>query len=140
MNETRVMALRRSELFRSLGDEDLRTLAEAFEEETFAAGEIVLAAGEPADRIFVVLEGTLEIRPPGHAGKPPIRVGPSALFGEYGMFDTGLRTATVTSLGQSRLLALDYHRFRAFLLRFPEAMLAILGTTVRQLLKARRQS
>ncbi len=135
--ESRTLILRRSAYFQSLSEYDLATLAEAMNEEHYQPGEIVLAAGEPADRIFVVVEGTLEIRPKA-ANFQPIHVGPGALFGEYGMFDKGQRTATVISVGEVRLLSLDYVRFRAFLMRFPEAMWEILGTTVRQLLAMQR--
>ena len=135
--EARIQALRHGALFNSVPEAELAVLAQSMKEERFAPGDVVCEEGEPADRIYVVLGGSLEVHSSGSTHEP-IRLGPGQLFGEYGMFDNGLRTATITAREASTLIALDYPRFRNFLIRFPEAMFAILSATVNQLLAARR--
>ena len=133
--ESRMLALQHGSLFGNVPEADLAVLAESMNEETFGPGEIVCAAGEAADRIFVVAQGGFEVRPA--VGEPiPLRHGD--LFGEYGLFDQGLRTATIVANVPGVLLSLDYPRFRSFLLLFPEAMLAVLSATVNQLLAYQR--
>ena len=135
--EARIRALRHGALFNSVPEAELVVLAQSMKEEQFATGDTVCVEGEPADRIYVVLTGGLEVHS-ADAAQESITLGPGQLFGEYGMFDKGLRTATITAREPSTLIALDYPRFRNFLIRFPEAMFAILSATVDQLLSSRR--
>jgi CRP/FNR family cyclic AMP-dependent transcriptional regulator len=137
--DQRMRALQQGTLFNSVPEADLVVLAESMYEETFDKDEIVCAHGDPADRIFVVMTGNFAVNVSSGIDKP-ISIGPGELFGEYGLFDQGLRTATITADEPSILLTLDYPRFRAFLLLFPEAMLAILSATVEQLLTYQRKS
>lgn len=59
-----VEALRQIEIFNDLNDEQLQWFAERAEDHEFAAGDLALQAGCPADRMFVVLEGEIQgIRP-----------------------------------------------------------------------------
>lgn len=135
--DARMQALQKGKLFASVPEADLAVLAESMSEEAFAAGERVCVEGEPADRVFVVMSGRFEVQPP-RGGDRAITLGKGELFGEYGLFDQGLRTATIIASEPGILLTLDYDRFRSFLLMFPEAMLAILGATVGQLLAYQR--
>jgi CRP/FNR family transcriptional regulator, cyclic AMP receptor protein len=135
--DARIQALEHGTLFASVPEADLAVLAESMNEEAFRKDETVCAEGEPADRIFVVMAGKFQIRP-ARGGDRVITLGAGDLFGEYGLFDQGLRTATIMASEPGTLLTLDYPRFRSFLLMFPEAMLAILGTTVGQLLAFQR--
>jgi CRP/FNR family cyclic AMP-dependent transcriptional regulator len=135
----RMQALQQGTLFNSVPEADLVVLAESMYEEAFDKDEIVCAHGDPADRIFVVMTGNFAVKVSSGI-ENPISIGPGELFGEYGLFDQGLRTASITAGEPSTLLTLDYPRFRAFLLLFPEAMLAILSATVEQLLTYQRKS
>jgi CRP-like cAMP-binding protein len=130
--ESRIKALQACRLFESVPRSDLATLAETMHEEYFGHGEFVCRQGERADRVFVVITGNLEVRVAGWP-EPASRVQSGELFGEYGLFAEGFRTASVVSADESVLLTLDYPRFRAFLLMFPETTLAILEATVRRL-------
>ena len=131
---SRYDALQACALFAKMPPADLQALAETMREESFDDARTVVAEGEAADRVFIVLSGVLDVTVAG-AGKPAAELGPGDLFGEYGLFGRGVRTATVVSRGPCVLLTLDYTRFRAFLLMFPEAMLAILDSTVQRLLR-----
>lgn len=54
-------------------------------------------------------------------------------------FEEIVRTATVVARVPTKLLTLDYQRFRSFRLAFPEAMLALMKLTVKRLLDQPRE-
>ena len=136
--DDRISALHRGSLFRSVPEADLFVLAESMREERFGKDDVVCVEGEVADRVFLVVKGKLSVAVADQI-EQVISIGPGTLFGEYGLFDTGLRTATVTAVESSDLLSLNYDQFRAFMLQFPEAMYAILGATVEQLLASQKR-
>ena len=125
---SRVAVLARSTVFSGLSGDDLAMLAEMMHLERFAAGELVCQRGEPADAVFVVVSGTLEVLLDGASGEAPV-LGAGDVFGEYGMF-RHVRTSTVKATSEAVLLSLDYVRFESFLLQFPAVTLALLELTV----------
>ncbi len=122
-------------VFTGVPPAELATLAEMMKTERLRQGEILFEAGEGSDSVYVVAEGTLNVLLPTQA-RPVRTLSRGELLGEYGMFSSLARTATVQASSDLVLLALDYQRFRAFLLRFPEATLVLLKTTVERLLAA----
>ena len=122
-------ALRGCPVFRMLPSDGLELLSEMVRVQRFSAGEIVCEQGEPASDVFVVEEGTLSVRKEGEP-LPLSVMHESELFGEFGMFGRGVRLCTVVAETESRLLSLDYERFRKFLLRFPECALALLQVAI----------
>ena len=120
-------------LFSKVPSADLGLLAEMMDSERLSAGEVLFEHGEPSERVYVLAGGTLSVFLPSEP--EPVRTLGNAgeLLGEYGMFARGRRTATVRADEDSVLLSLDYRRFRAFLLQFPESMLALLEVAVQRL-------
>jgi MFS family permease len=73
-------------------------------------GTIVVRQGEPADRFYVILEGTFVVDQVPEPGPPAVRLramGQDEVFGEIGLLTGAPRTATVTAEGHGRLLAMD---------------------------------
>lgn len=137
--DARIHTLHACEFFSVVPEPDLVVLAEAMTEEQFSDGEIVFEHGDAADRVYVIASGELLVEVPGATGATR-RIGRGDLVGEYGMFGNGMRSATVTCQSAAVLLAMDYSRFRAFLVTFPEATLSILSRTVKRLLMLERKS
>jgi CRP-like cAMP-binding protein len=120
-------------VFRGVPSAELATLAEMMKTEQLRKSEILFEAGELSDSVYVVASGTLNVLLPTISS--PVRIlGRGELLGEYAMFSSMARTATLQAATDVVLLCLDYQRFRAFLLRFPEATLVLLKTTVERLL------
>jgi len=130
----RVALLESSDVFGVVSATDLELLATMFETEAFADGAVICRAGEPADRMFVIAAGEAEVDVSDRSGGR-ILLRPGEVLGEHGMFVAGTRTATVLARGPVRTLALDYQRFRSFLLTFPEASVAMLGTAIKRLVR-----
>jgi selenocysteine lyase/cysteine desulfurase/CRP-like cAMP-binding protein len=71
------------------------------------AGDVVFAAGEPADGLYVVVAGTVEIAVQRGPHRHRLGVlGPGKVFGELSLVDRGARAATCTALGDVVLLEL----------------------------------
>ena len=134
----RTQTLAGSKTFGTIPRSELEVLGDMMRAESFRAGSVVAEAGEPADCVYVIATGTLSVYLPG--GATPMRtLGPGDVLGEYGMLTGAVRTATVKASEDATLLSLDYERFKAYLLRFPEALWALFESAARRLLEAERR-
>ena len=127
----RIAVLADSDVFAAVPSRELTMLATMFESISFESGEVFFRAGEKASHVYAVIDGELEM----HTVEGRIeRLGRGRVIGEYGLFGSATRDATVTALRAGRALALDYARFHHFLLAFPECSFALLRLTVERLL------
>lgn len=93
--------LRRVELLRSLDEEEIRKLSESVHVRVFGPGETVVRQGDEGESLFLVRQGTLEVRIDGTVvGK----LGKGDLFGEMSLLTGEKRTATVSAAGEVRLV------------------------------------
>ncbi len=131
----RMQALGKCPAFARVPAGDLSVLAEMVETERLAEGEVLFERGEPSTSVYVLASGALGVWLPGRS-EPVRRLGVGDLLGEYGMFSRRGRTATVKAETPAVLLSLDYPRFRAFLVQFPESALVLLEIAVHRLTAA----
>jgi hypothetical protein len=128
----RFSVLGQSAVFASVPSQDLRVLATMFERKHYVDGETICSAGEPATCMYAVAAGEVEVYLPGaEAALATMRV--PDVVGEYGMFRQAGRTATLIARGDTVVLAIDYHRFKRFLMAFPESLMALMTRTVERL-------
>ena len=74
----------------------------------FAAGAVIIDAGAPADAMYVILEGTVEIR----IGEKSIDTADAGeIVGEMALVDQNTRSASVVALTPVRLARIDRRRF-----------------------------
>jgi quercetin dioxygenase-like cupin family protein len=78
-----------------------------------AEGEVLARAGAPADKFFIVVEGTVEITPEGDDAGEPITLSAGDFFGEMAVLRDTPRRATATATAPTKLLALEREDFRA---------------------------
>ncbi|AXS42655.1 cyclic nucleotide-gated ion channel [Breoghania sp. L-A4] len=103
-------------LFEELGPADIADIAKLLHSQSSARGEIIARAGEPADSMYFIVSGTVEIDLPGerlemHAGN---------FFGEMAVLKRANRSATVTAVTDCRLLVLDADGLHRMMRRRPE--------------------
>jgi CRP-like cAMP-binding protein len=101
--------LRGVPLFEDLDADDLARVAAALHERTFAAGETIVAAGEPGDGFFLVESGEANVVVDGHVQGT---LAPGDHFGEIALLMGAERTATVVARTDVRCLGLTPADFR----------------------------
>ena len=87
---------------------ELKRFVSSVERRAYAAGEVILRQGEPAEHFFVLTEGTVEVLREG-AHLADIAAG--GYFGEIGLLHGVPRTATVVARGPVRVLAIGRELF-----------------------------
>jgi len=101
----RVAVLEKLGIFATASRPVLERLLGAATEASFARGVSIVREGEPADALYVLLDGEVDITARGEAGGPGHQLrtltGP-AYFGEIGVLERIPRTATVTALSDCR--------------------------------------
>ena len=128
----RVGVLARSSVFGGVSAGDLKVLATMFVRRSLADGEMLCGEGDAADCVFAIAEGEVDVYL-ATSTEPVARRFPGDVVGEYGMFLSGERSATLRARGPSSVLTLEYEHFRRFLLAFPQSMLSLFALCVSQL-------
>jgi len=80
------------------------------------AGDAIVRQGEPADRFYIIEDGTFTVTQEPTPGAAPVvlrQLGPDDVFGELGLLNRTPRTATVTANTDGVLLALGANDFLA---------------------------
>jgi len=94
-----------------------------------APGEVLLAQGDPSDRVLLILSGRVKVAIATHRGHSVVLAfrGPGALVGEQATLDGRPRGATVSAVEPVELLLVAASAFRRYLLEHPAATLVLLA-------------
>jgi serine phosphatase RsbU (regulator of sigma subunit) len=101
---------------------------------SFSAGEMVFEEGQPGAEMYVLLEGDLEI---SIQGREIDHLRKGSIVGEMALVDDRPRSATVTSVTDSKLLPIDRERFRILVRESPDfaiRVMTIMSQRLRHLL------
>lgn len=116
-------ALAISALFRPFGREDRKAVMEKFRERTVQAGEVIVREGLPADGLYVVLEGSVDVTRSTEAGDVLVgQLREGDLFGEMSCMRKTGATATVTVKRGGSLLRLQRSDFDALVMTYPTVL------------------
>ena len=132
--------LRQIPVFAGLSEAALTVLAQAVDEVEYDAGEIVVREGEPGNRMFIILSGSVEVvKYLGEPRETALDVMRAKNFlGEMSIVDSVVRSASVRALEKSRLFTLKgidlYHLFK----RFPEQYAIVILNIARDLARRLR--
>jgi CRP/FNR family transcriptional regulator, cyclic AMP receptor protein len=74
----------------------------------YHAGDVIFSEGDPADRFYVVREGTVTL---SANGRELEQVGPGGIFGELGLLDRAPRSATAIAETDCDVVGLDERGF-----------------------------
>jgi Cyclic nucleotide-binding domain len=97
--------LRRLGIFSDAPQAALERLARAAQPRSVPAGQDVVAEGDPADDLFVIVSGTASVRKRGIGEVDTL--GPDDWFGEVGLIQGAPRNATVSAIDDLELLAIS---------------------------------
>ncbi|HWA24258.1 MAG TPA: SulP family inorganic anion transporter [Lacunisphaera sp.] len=94
-------------------DQTLATLAECTEARSFAAGQVIFAAGDPADELYLIRRGVVRIVLPltGSDHHNLASFGRGSFFGEVAFLDRGVRSATAVATSPVDMFVISRARF-----------------------------
>jgi CRP/FNR family cyclic AMP-dependent transcriptional regulator len=97
--------LKRIPLFADASDEDLKQVAAFAQSKEAPEGEIVVSEGGYSRELLAIEDGTAEVT---RDGEHIADLGPGDVFGEAGMLDDEMRSATVTATSRLKLISLGH--------------------------------
>ncbi len=97
--------LKRIPLFSDASDEELKQVAAFAQSKEIPEGEEIVSEGGFSRELLAIEEGTAEVT---RDGERLADLGPGDVFGEAGMLDDSMRSATVTSTSRMRLISLGH--------------------------------
>lgn len=129
------LALAQLPLFEGLATADLRLLEPIVETMRFEAGETIIRAGDPAQLMFVLAEGSVSVVAPGPSGEARriAALGPGVTFGDMALLEGRPRSATVVADTAALCYAISVARLREVAAGRPGVLIAILGNLAREL-------
>jgi CRP/FNR family transcriptional regulator, cyclic AMP receptor protein len=130
------MPLRPREFLQSLSVEERDELRELGTIQRVDADQVLMERGEEADRVLVVVHGSVRIE---RKGETLAVRGPGALLGEMAIIDRELRSATVVAVEPAEVLSISANNFRSYLARTPHAAMAVIEQLGRRLRQAERR-
>lgn len=90
-------------LFGHFSDEELRQIAPFAEEATAEPGSVLVREGDYSYQFVAIEEGTAKVE---RDGETVAELGPGDFFGEIGLLEKSLRTATVSATSPMRMITL----------------------------------
>jgi signal transduction histidine kinase len=126
--------LARVPLFADLAPAELARVRAVATEVALAAGETLMAEGDPGDALYLVLEGTLAVTRRAGAGEQQLTtVGPGTVQGEIAVLEGGVRRATVRAQTPSRLVRIGRDDLFDVMAREPAVVRSLVATVARRL-------
>ncbi len=116
-----LVMLKRTDLFASLDETDIQTLAQSMTHRLFDPRQTVVKQGDSGESLFIVADGLLDVHVQ-HEGKPLRRVArltSGQFFGEMSLLTGDPRTATVTTATACSLYELDKSSLESILTSRP---------------------
>jgi len=134
-NET---ILRKTPLFASLTDEEMRALRARVTDHHFRHGELLFHEGDPCSGLFLVASGKIRIFKLSTAGREQTLAveGPGSSFAELPVFDGGSYPASASALEDAEVLFISRRDFQNYCREHPEValkVLAVVGSRLRRL-------
>lgn len=132
---TNAELLRRVPYFCSLPRAELQRLAGQCVPRALEAGEVLFEEGRPCQGLFIVVEGTVEVRQTSLRGREQVfhTEGTGATLGEGPLFDRGGYIATAVATDSTRILFLRRADLLDLCRRRPAVALSMLETLARRM-------
>jgi CRP/FNR family cyclic AMP-dependent transcriptional regulator len=125
-------------LFELLNDEDREAIAAVIDSRQVEAGQTLFVTGDPAESLFVVRRGEIELFIRDNTGQKIVLTNAveGDLFGELALLDRGPRTATAFALTDTDLLELDREDLTLLFQKHPDSAVSMLAAITGMMRKA----
>jgi CRP-like cAMP-binding protein len=97
--------LKQIPLFSDASDDELKQVAVFAQSNVVPEGEVILEEGGFSRELLAIEEGSAEVT---RDGEKVAELGPGDVFGEAGMLDDSMRSATVVATSRLRLISLGH--------------------------------
>lgn len=138
LTDTDTLVLKRSKLFASLGEADLRYAVQQCRRRIVLKGQTILTEGEPGESMLIIVFGEVAYK------KGDKQVGTDSsgsFFGELSMLGTGgTRAVSVVALDDCVLLELYKTEFETIVHKYPDVGLVAIRSMAERLKQTRPQS
>ena len=120
--------LSRVPLFAKLDTAKLKLIAFTSEQLALRAQEYLFHRNAPADAVYLVLDGFLEVMHEREDGEAEaiLQLGQNSLIGEMGVISNAPRSASIRSAGESRVLKIEADTFMDLLSENPSMSLHVM--------------
>ncbi len=125
--QSRIDFLRNVRIFRKASHTELVHLASTLSDQIVHKGEKIICKGDVANNMFIIAKGRVKIHDGDHVYN---EVGRGHVFGEYSLFHTHTRTASVTTLETTYLLKLSQSDFKKLLNNSQDIQLSVIESLV----------
>lgn len=130
--------LRKTPLFASLTEQEIRALAMRVVKRRFLRGELLFAEGDPCSGLFLVATGRIRIFKLSAAGREQALAveGPGSSFAELPVFDGGNYPAAASALEDAEVFFISRQDFQNFCREHPDVALkviSVVGSRLRRL-------
>ena len=109
--------LKRIPLFSDASDEELKQVAAFAQAKEVDEGEVVISEGGFSRELLAIEDGTAEVT---RDGEKIADLGPGDIFGEAGMLDDSMRSATVTATSRMKLISMGHFEVKRLKKDAPE--------------------
>ena len=135
------LLLRSVPLFSLLPDVQLLLLAQVVLRKPYAKNSTVVAAGDPADALYIVISGRLKVLMSDKEGREVILaiLNQGDFFGEMGLIDQAPRSASVVTIEPCELLTITRTDFTKCLQKSFDLTLNVIRGLVKRLREADRK-
>lgn len=105
--------LRNNPFCSHLSDDQLKTLISNCSTESVEPDTVICAEGEKADKVYIILDGKVRVFKTDSLGKETelAIIEKGNMFGEMALFDKGIRSASVKSIGACKFLIIKGDTF-----------------------------
>ena len=100
-------------------------------EQTYAPGDVVVSEGDPATRLYLIVEGTATVEQGAQGTVGKLEAG--EFFGELALIEEHGRTATVRAETELTCIIIPAWEFRASLEEHPQMAIPMLTTIISRL-------
>jgi len=138
MSENPEAVLRKSALFSSLTETEMRALCARVSRKHLGRGELLFSEGDACAGLFLVASGKIRIFKMSAGGREQVLAieGPGSSFAELPVFDGGSYPASASAQEEAEVLFISRADFQTFCREHPEVALkviAVVGARLRRL-------
>ncbi|GHU01526.1 transcriptional regulator Crp [Betaproteobacteria bacterium] len=136
-----ITALKTFPLFAGLSEDVLISISQAAAMRRFPRGQVVVRIGEVCDFVYIILTGSLKVAVCDDSGREAILsvLGQGEVFGEMGMFDDQVRSASVVAITATDLVMISRQEFRLLMQEHFDISWRMMCSLAQRLRKADRK-